>query len=162
MIQERKSRNRKILLVIFSLFLLCGIAYLLWPEKLDDAKTVEKESNMVVKGNFQNTKLESAVIRYLLTEERFSSETKENSFRFCAIENLFPGNEIFPIYIWAYCGEYIVEGSKLVSLSGLSGPVKINYPNELSFYTLDRFSYEIPRDGSEYSKDLKEILPEHF
>ncbi|NMB48797.1 hypothetical protein GYA13_05215 [Candidatus Kuenenbacteria bacterium] len=64
------------------------------------------------------------------------------------------------MYIWAYCGEYVIENGKLAAVSGSSGPVKIDYPNELSYYISNKFSYEAPGDGSNYSKDIKRIFPE--
>ena len=45
-------------------------------------------------------------------------------------------------------------------MSGLSGPTKIDYPNELSFYDLSKFSYEVPGDGSYYAEDVRKIFPE--
>jgi len=45
-------------------------------------------------------------------------------------------------------------------LSGSSGPAKIDYPNELSFYDLSKFSYEAPGDGSYYAEDIRRIFPE--
>ncbi|GAI80373.1 unnamed protein product, partial [marine sediment metagenome] len=41
-----------------------------------------------------------------------------------------------------------------------SGPRKIDYPNELSFYDLSKFSYEAPGDGSHYAEDIRRIFPE--
>jgi ribosome-associated translation inhibitor RaiA len=84
-----------------------------------------------------------------------------DSQNFCVVENLDPEKELFPIYVWAYCGEYIIQNGQLKTLSGSSGPVKIDYPNELSFYDSSRFSYEVPGDGSLYSEDIKRIFPEN-
>lgn len=110
--------------------------------------------------NFGNDYVGKAIINYLLTQERFSWKTEEGSHNFCALENLNPEDELFPLYVWAYCGEYAIEDGELKTLSGSSGPVKINYPNELSFYDISRFSYEAPGDGSHYTPDIKEIFPE--
>lgn len=110
--------------------------------------------------NFSNDQIEEAISNYLLTEKHFSWKNREDSHNFCMIENLKPNQELFPLYIWVYCGEYIIEDGKLLTLSGSSGPVKIDYPNELSFYDLSKFSYEAPGDGSNYAKDIKVIFPE--
>ena len=109
--------------------------------------------------NFFNNYVEKAIINYLLTQEHFSWKTRADSYNFCAVENLNPENELFPLYVWAYCGEYIIQDGELKTLSGLSGPAKINYPNELSFYDLGQFSYEAPGDGSHYAEDIKKIFP---
>jgi hypothetical protein len=110
--------------------------------------------------NFESKQLEGAITGYLLSEDNFSWKTEEGSFNFCSIENLRPGEELFPVYIWAYCGEYKTENGELKTLSGTSLPVKIDYQNELSFYDLSKFSYEAPGDGSQNSRDIKRIFPE--
>jgi len=116
--------------------------------------------NNELSSNFNNDYVGKAIIDYLLTQKRFSWKRRDESHNFCAVENLNPENELFPLYVWAYCGEYIIQDGKLKTLSGSSGPAKINYPNELSFYDLGRFSYEAPGDGSHYAKDIKKIFPE--
>lgn len=110
--------------------------------------------------DFKNLYMEKAIADYLLTQNDFSWKTKEDSYNICTIENLDLEKDIFPFYIWAYCGEYEIEGKKLRNLSGSSGPIKIDYPNELSFYDLNRFSHEAPRDGSYYAEDIRQIFPE--
>lgn len=113
-----------------------------------------------VLSNFGNDQIEEALSNYLLREKHFSWKNREDSHNFCTIENLKPDKELFPLYIWAYCGEYVIEDGRLKMLSGLSGPAKINYPNELSYYDLNKFSYEAPGDGAYYSRDVKTIFPE--
>ena len=113
-------------------------------------------------GDFGNTQIEKAITDYLLTQKHFSWKTTIDSYNFCAVENLRPENELFPLYVWAYCGEYVIQDGGLKILSGSSGPVKIDYPNALSFYDLDRFFYEVPRDGTYYSEDIKKIFPENL
>lgn len=108
---------------------------------------------------FGNKYVEKAITDYLLTQERFSWKTQDGSRNLCVIQNLSE-KELFPLYVWAHCIEYVVEDGKARELSGSSGPVKINYPNELSYYDLSRFSYEAPGDGSRYSEDIKSIFPE--
>ena len=108
-----------------------------------------------------NTQLEQAIQQYLLTQKTFSWHTKEGSHTVCTLENLDPESPLFPLYLWAHCGEYSIENGTLVSLSGSSIPVKIQYPNELSYYALQEFSHEIPRDGASYAEDIKNIFPEH-
>ncbi|MFH1457491.1 MAG: hypothetical protein ABIF17_05335, partial [Patescibacteria group bacterium] len=122
--------------------------------------TTKPLTNNLTTNNFGNDQIEKAISNYLLTEKRFSWKNRQDSHNFCAIENLKPDQELFPLYIWAYCGEYIIEDGKLKTVSGSSGPVKIDYPNELSYYALNKFSYEVPGDGSNYAKDIKRIFPE--
>jgi hypothetical protein len=110
---------------------------------------------------FGNSQIEKAIIDYLLTQNRFSWKTRSDSYNFCVVENLNPEQVLFPLSIWALCEEFIFQNGRLKTLSGSSGPVKINYPNELSFYDLSRFSYEVPGDGSHYSEDIKRIFPQN-
>ncbi|MBU0546891.1 MAG: hypothetical protein ABH876_01480 [Patescibacteria group bacterium] len=116
--------------------------------------------NNELSSNFGNNQIEKAIINYLLTQKHFSWKTRDNSHNFCAVENLKPENELFPLYVWASCKEYIIQDGKLKILSGASVPVKIDYPNELSFYDLSKFSYEVPGDGSHYAEDIRRIFPE--
>ncbi|MCF7910806.1 hypothetical protein K9L16_03980 [Candidatus Pacearchaeota archaeon] len=102
---------------------------------------------------------ERSIINYLLTQKDFSWQNHENSHRFCSIESLDPQKELFPCYIWIYCGEYIIEDGQLKNLSGASLPAKIDYPNELSFYSLNHFSHDIPLDGAYYGESVEEIFP---
>ena len=109
---------------------------------------------------FGNNQAEKAITDYLLTQKCFSWKTTTDSRNFCVIENLNPTeNGLFPLYVWVRCGEFILQNGKLKELSGKSVPAKIIYPNQLSFYDLDKFSYEVPGNGSLYSKDIKTIFP---
>ena len=110
---------------------------------------------------FSNNQKEEAITNYLLTQKDFSWTTTIGSKNFCVIENLLDQeNNLFPYYVWARCGEFIIRDGMLKELSGSSGPVKIDYPNELSFYDLSRFSHDSPGDGSQYTEDVKRIFPE--
>lgn len=110
--------------------------------------------------NFENEHIEKAINRYLLTQKHFSWKNREDSQVFCSVEKLQPDNELFPFYVWSYCAEYVMENGELKIVSGSSVPAKINYPNELSFYDLSKFSYEAPGDGADYTKDVKKIFPQ--
>lgn len=118
--------------------------------------SLENSSTAAYLGNAQ---LEKAITNYLVSQKNFSWKTNDESHNFCSVENLDPENELFPLYLWAYCGEYIIQNGELKTLSGSSGPVKIDYPNELSFYDSNKFSYEAPKDGALYAKDVKKIFP---
>lgn len=106
----------------------------------------------------KNDQAEKAIIDYLLTQKYFSWKTTEGSRNFCVIENLNPGNNMFPWYVLARCGEFIMQNGELKEVSGTSVPTKIDYPNELSFFDLSKFSYVVPRDGSQNGKDIETIF----
>ena len=172
--------NKKIIKII----LLIGVCFFVWQNFFDEPiqEHCSQETKICSDGSyvsrvnpncefaecpevlpsFGNSQIEKAITDYLLTQEYFSWKTVNDSFNLCAIENLNSEKELFPLYVWVYCGEYIVQDNNLKNLSGLSVPIKINYPNELSFYDLSKFSYEAPRDGSYYSEDVAEIFPENL
>ncbi|OGF26921.1 hypothetical protein A2331_04030 [Candidatus Falkowbacteria bacterium RIFOXYB2_FULL_34_18] len=138
---------------------LCGSVSTLCGEKvLCDCG--ENQVEDLTLNNFRNDQIEKTISDYFKTQKRFSWKNRDDSHNFCTIQNLKPDKELFPLYVWVYCGEYIIENNKLKTVSGSSGPVKIDYPNELSYYNINKFSYEAPRDGSNYSKDIKVIFPE--
>lgn len=143
-------QSKKLLLISSALFL--AVLFYFSP--------FEPKKDGKISSEFGNGQIEKAITNYLLTQEPFSWKTKNESFNVCAIENLDSDKELFPLYIWVYCGEYIIENGEPKAVSGSSGPIKINYPNELSFYDLNKFTYEAPGDGTIYSENIKKIFPE--
>jgi len=135
--------------------------YSVWRLNAKDYRNLPAyDGSSEILSDFGNNQVEKAITNYLLTQDHFSWRTRDESHCFCAIENLKPEEKLFPLYVWVYCGEYIIQDGNLKTLSGSSGPAKIDYPNELSFYDLRRFSYEAPGDGSHYVEDIKKIFPE--
>jgi len=108
---------------------------------------------------FGNSNLEKAINNYLLTQSYFSWKNQANSRNYCEIENLDPGRESFPVYVWALCEELSMESGALKIISGSSGPVKINYSGLTENYDPSMFSFEAPSDGSRYAEDVKKIFP---
>jgi hypothetical protein len=151
MIFENQSKNKKILFAVSAVVLLSAFAFFIWNSSLEEDQASFE---------FGNDYIEKAVVDYLLTQPHFSWQNRQDTFKFCSIENLNPENDLFPLYVWVYCGEYFIQDGELETVSGSSGPAKINYPNELSFYDLNKFSYEAPGDGSHYGEDIKSIFPE--
>ena len=109
--------------------------------------------------SFANPQMEKAITDYLLTQKYFNWDDKEGGHDVCVIKNLIPENQLFPLYVWAFCGEYVLENNSLKLDEASSLPVKIDYPNELSYYDLSKFSYEVPRDGSYNKGDTERIFP---
>lgn len=109
---------------------------------------------------FGNQYLGREIEFYFITQKDFSWKTQEGSQNFCSAANLLPEKELFPLYVWVFCGEYAEIKGKLTRLSGVSAPAVVNYPNELSYYDFKKFSHRVPRDGSFYSEDVKEMFPE--
>jgi hypothetical protein len=148
---------KNIYIFLISIILIIGIIFIFI---FDNNSEISEPSNEIPNSlpSFNNKSLEESIESYLETQKDFSWQTASGSKNFCVVSNLDPDQELFPLYVWARCSEFIIRDGKLKELSGSSIPVKINYPNELSFYDLDRFSHEIPRDGSYYSKDIKDIF----
>ncbi len=111
---------------------------------------------------FGNSQVGKAIADYLETQSAFAWQTGDGSHNFCVVENLDPERELFPLYVWARCGEFAKEDGSLKELSGASMPVKIDYPNELSYYNPARFSHELPGDGAAYVEDVRRIFPEEL
>jgi hypothetical protein len=154
--------NKKILLIsiIITVVITLGFVFhFLYQSNIEENQQSDELSEESLASDFGNNQIEKAITDYLLTQKQFSWKTKNDGRNFCAIENLKPEEELFPLYVWVYCGEYIIQENELKALSGSSGPAKIDYPNELSFYDLSKFSYEIPGDGSYYAEDIKRIFP---
>ena len=150
--------NKKILLILFLLILIVIIGhrfFILQAEK----NILKTDESIFTLGNNQ---LDKAIKDYFLSQEHFSWKTVDDSRNFCIFENLNSENELFPFYLWLRCGEFIIDGEEVKEKSGMSGPVKIDYPNELSFYDLQKFSHVAPRNGSLYSEDIKNIFPSNL
>jgi len=181
-------KNKKTLLIIFSVILFTGIVYLMLGMVDRDKQSIctmevkicpdgssvgrtgpdcefaecplsNNQTEESTLSSFENDYIEKSITDYLLTQKYFSWETTTNSRNFCVIENLDPEDGMFPLYVWVRCGEFILQNGKLEELSGKSVLAKINYPNHLSFYDLSKFSYEVPRDGSLHLGDIKTIFP---
>lgn len=105
----------------------------------------------------ENFPVRAAAIReYLLSQNEFSWTTEAGSVRECAFADLNPEKELFPLELWVFCSEF-QNGEEL---SGVSLPVLLDYPNELSFFNLEKFSHQIPRDGAFFADDVREIFSE--
>lgn len=111
---------------------------------------------------FSNTMLAEALSTYLVTQKDFSWKTNEDSHTFCSIQNLDTEETLLPVYVWAYCAEYKLDDKELQVLSGTSGPVKVSYPNELSYFDITKFTHIAPRDGAAYTSDVKKLFPKHI
>jgi membrane-bound inhibitor of C-type lysozyme len=109
-----------------------------------------------------NESADSAVRNYILSVNELSWNTDPAGQRICIFQNLQPEVDLFPVYLWVRCSEYKVENNQLTELSGTSVPVKIDYPNELSYFDLSKFSISIPRDGSLRDADIKKIFPNNL
>lgn len=182
MLLEHYSFHKKILFALALLALLAGFVFVAWrlfvipigpvpcPEdarQCSDGSIVRPIGATCLfpacpgtlrSSHIDNAQMERALTEYLLRQKQFSWKTREDSFGVCGVENLEPENQLFPLSVWVYCGEYIVRDGVFESVSGSSGPVKIDYPNELSYFNPTRLSHEAPRDGALYADDIKRLF----
>lgn len=127
-------------------------------KNLIENRLIDKKGEVTLVSMPEEKKL--AIEEYLLTQKDFAWQTIDNSHNFCEILNLSEDPEgLFPAYVWARCGEFTYYNEQVKEESGVSLPAKINYPNELSFFDLNRFNHEIPRDGSFNGEDIERIFP---
>jgi hypothetical protein len=155
---------KKILIIILAVVIVAGAFVFAWQNwflgKKANSNQQEMQNTNIKPSVLGNLALDRAVTNFLLSQQQFSWKTTEGSSNFCVFENLNPESQLFPVYIWIRCGEFKVISGELKELSGTSLPVKIDYPNELSYYDNSKFTFKAPRDGSLYDKDVKIIFPE--
>lgn len=120
------------------------------------------EENSDFSSNFSNEHIEKSINLYLQSRDDFSWNTSPESFNFCSVFNLDKNNELFPFYIWTYCAEYIIEEENIEELNSKSLPLKIDYPNEMSFYNTRLFTSESSIEGDMESDDFNDIFPENI
>jgi len=102
-----------------------------------------------------------SINNYLLSQRDFAWQTREGGKNFCTF---YPFNSIdeSEIYVWVRCSEFRFNNGALEEMSGMSGPAKLVYPPELSFFDHTKFSHVVPRDGSLYSRDIEKIFPKEI
>lgn len=121
---------------------------------------VEKISEKLISGDFYSR--DKAIIEYLLTQNEFAWQTESGSKNTCVFENLGKAGDLFPLSLWVLCQEYKIVDGEIKIYSGASGPVLVDYPNELSYFSLEKMKHKVPRDGKLYNEDIKEIFPEEL
>lgn len=153
---------KKITLIIIIIVLIFGlwIAYDKFFSASNSPSNNENIYSPTVITTVGNPQLETAITDFLQTKKDFAWQTVNGGRNFCVIDNLGNKEDLFPLYLWVRCGEFILKQGQVVESSGMSAPIKLNYPNELSFYDPAKFSYQIPRDGSLYGQDVRTIFPE--
>lgn len=107
--------------------------------------------------------IDQSVKEYLITQTDLVWQTSDKmSHPVCVFDDLASEEQLFPHYLWIYCLEWVWQNNEWEYQSGSSLPIKLTYPNELSFFDLTRFSHETPVDGAGYEASLKEIFPAHI
>ena len=130
------------------------------PEFIEDSLQIFSTEIIEKKEPF-NPILKETIENYLVTLPELAWQTQDQTSNICVFENLDLQNELFPLSLWVYCSEYnISEIGEIEKLSATSLPLLLNYPNELSFYNSEQFTYRIPRDGTLFNEDVKEIFSE--
>ncbi len=154
--------KKTILFIIVLIIIILGIQFFDFKTSdEDEPQIVEETPNLEVVEKGFNPMLIEAIESYLILQPELAWQTKDGSSNMCVFENLEPQNELFPLSLWVKCSEYIVSGDgEVEKLSGASLPLLLDYPNELSYYNLEKMTHIVPRDGSFYSEDIKKMFLE--
>lgn len=111
--------------------------------------------NKILEKNINISERDKAIEEYLLSQRTFSWEDTPFSKRVCLFENLWNEDDLFPLSLWVRCSWY----RNWEELSWISIAVLLEYPNELSYYDINKFSHKIPADWSGYSDSIRKIFP---
>lgn len=111
--------------------------------------------------DLHETEIEIAINEYLVDKidsEAYHYENEKGfaSFRTYLIEELERNNK-YNVYAWVLTGNYYLENSEIKQDSGSSIPYKfeVTFVNDKYIVT----DSKIPRDGSLYTEDMKNIFP---
>ena len=111
--------------------------------------------NKIFEGKNNVSDRDKAIEEYLLSQRRFSWEDEPFTKRVCLFENIWNKDDIFPLSLRVICSWYR-NGEET---SWISIPVLLDYPNELSYYDINKFTNSIPFDWNWYSPSIKNIFP---
>ena len=64
------------------------------------------------------------------------------------------------IYIWALIEQCFKDGTEIAVGSGMSVPLVLKVKHEQNSFTIT--SHSIPRDGADYTNDVKKMFPENI
>lgn len=107
------------------------------------------------------TKIEEKIENYIIESSKDNLKENENQKSFCKIKIYGMREEIKDeifVYAWVVEHDYYMENSKLIEVSGFSIPYRFTVNKINDEYEVT--AYKIPRDGSYYAKDMKEIFPD--
>jgi len=148
--------NKKIIAVLLVLVAVISFVVTIYILKSSSKSSISNDNSTSV-SNFTQQK-DDAIVKYLLAQESFTWSSASFSKNFCVFEKLDLQQELFPLPIWINCGEFKLVDGKLQRLNGVSMPIMIDYPNELSFFAIEQFTHQAPREGSFYSADILAIF----
>lgn len=105
--------------------------------------------------DFTDPEVEESINDYLVEHVAI---TGFGGLAFCGHEllNADQGKEGF-LYLWALCQEYHLEQGPLTDGSGISLPVALQI--EPKDHQIEIIGHLIPRDGSYYGPDVRDIFP---
>lgn len=188
MLLEPRLKNKKVITAIFALTLLGGVLFFIRnnisqvPEEAScttEAKLCADGSSVGRTGpdcefpecpaeinkttsNITNNEIEESIADLLASQNILILETQKGSRNFCRVENLDTKLEPFPIYVWAYCGEFIFKDREVKEIKTVSEPIKIYNPAKSSPYDVGQFTFDTPKSGNAYTEDVRRIFPENI
>ena len=112
--------------------------------------------------DLSSEEIESAIKDFLIKKNESESKHYNNEKWFVSMKTYLieekEGN-IFNIYTWVLAESYYLKNHKPILDSGSSIPHKFVVKKENNKFIVD--SYQIPRDGSLYVKDMKDMFPKY-
>ncbi|ADU29121.1 hypothetical protein [Evansella cellulosilytica] len=114
--------------------------------------TEESVSNIVISAD------DAKVIEKYLTEEIMTPNF--GGAVFAEYEILETENDVEEIYLWALIQEYYQKGEVIEEGSGMSVPIVLSVRKESQSTKI--VSHSLPRDGSYFTDDIKEMFPRHI
>lgn len=140
------------LFIIFCIDMYCmknGEPVLLSTWGYDYAPTIDLNEEM----------LEITIEDYLISQ--YEKQLKEDEKRFVSFKTFLIEEEkrkkLYNVYIWSLEGSYYLEDGEIKHYSGLSMPYKFVISRDGDNYEIESVRY--PRDGTDYSLDIREIFP---
>ncbi|MFA7681445.1 MAG: hypothetical protein WCX61_00260 [Candidatus Peribacteraceae bacterium] len=106
----------------------------------------------------RTTSIDPVIEAYLLSQEEFAWTTEDDGKHVCVFQHLTRERDISPFEVWVRCSEFVLRNGEIEEKSGLSIPVKLTYPDNISVLSVENFSYETPGSGSDYGPDIERIF----
>lgn len=102
-------------------------------------------------------KIEDAILEYVIEEgdNEISMSEGEKTFAAIKIYKIEENKNNYIVYAWILCEIFFMKNGELEEGSGYSIPHKITITKN----NINVVSMEIPRDGSLYADDMKELFP---
>ena len=155
---------KKFLICLISVFLILILMFIIDVRKMNQNEEVVFSTwgfDYFPAINLNDEEIEIAVRNYLIEKgdnesKHYDGEKTFVSMRIFLLDEVTKDDH-YNFYAWVLEGKYYLENNEIKESSGSSIPYKfVIKKKDGKFIVVD---YKIPRDGSYYSKDIKNIFP---